>query len=144
MKSYAKYSFGKIVKTDNVGRSTLQHSKLSSEQIPENNDIAKDADDAVKRLTDTSEKIAKLKSPDEGERSLEVNRCNEQLEDLNDRWKAAKEEIARQLATLDTAIDNVEKGMLPSYFLLLLLQSIKHMFQYSLFLKNIEEIRSSD
>ena len=82
-----------------------------AEQIPENNGLAKTADDAVKKLTETAEKIGKIKSPDEEEEtSLEVNRCNEQLKELDDRWTAAKEEIARQLATLDAAVAKVENG----------------------------------
>ena len=90
---------------------TIRFQKLA-EEIPQNNDVAKDADDAVKNLTAAADKIAQLKSRDDGEeRSIEANRCNEQLEGLDDRWKEAKEEIARQLSLLDGDIAKVENGI---------------------------------
>ena len=97
-----------------------------AEEIPQNNDTAKDANDAVEKLTATTEKIKALKARDESEdRSLEADRCNEQLKDLNDRWAAVKEEIARQLARLDEDIAKVESG---KYFLCLPFSSTYALF----------------
>ena len=62
----------------------------------------------VKALSATGEKISEIKSPDDQGQPLEVSRCEEQLGDLQERWKNVKAEVAAQLSVLDDAIETAE------------------------------------
>lgn len=68
-------------------------------------------------LTVTGDKIACLKSSvDQSNKSVEINRCQEQYDDLNERWIEAKKEIERQLRELDLNIGKAESGELVALF----------------------------